>query len=38
MQALISEHPGLKWKALNVKNRLSGAGATETEEGEPDGR
>ena len=24
MQAIIREHPGLKWKALNVKKRLSG--------------
>jgi predicted nucleotidyltransferase component of viral defense system len=26
LQALISDHPGLKWKALNVKKRLTGAG------------
>ncbi len=24
MQAIIREHPGLKWKALNVKKRLGG--------------
>lgn len=31
LQAIIREHPGLKWKALNVKNRLGVA----TGEGEP---
>ena len=25
MQAIIGDHPGLKWKALNVKRRLGGA-------------
>ena len=25
MQAIIQDHPGLKWKALNVKKRLGGA-------------
>jgi hypothetical protein len=24
MQAIIRDHPGLKWKALNVKKRLGG--------------
>jgi predicted nucleotidyltransferase component of viral defense system len=38
LQALISSHPGLKWKALNMKKRLSGAGASEPEDGGPGGR
>jgi len=25
MRAIIQDHPGLKWKALNVKKRLGGA-------------
>jgi hypothetical protein len=27
MQALIRDHPGLKWKALNVRRRLGAPGA-----------
>jgi predicted nucleotidyltransferase component of viral defense system len=33
MQAIIRDHPGLKWKALNVKKHL---GATTGNEGSPD--
>ena len=29
MQRIIRDHPGLKWKALNVKKRLGGAGSDE---------
>ena len=25
MQAIVREHPGLRWKALNVKKRLGAA-------------
>jgi predicted nucleotidyltransferase component of viral defense system len=32
MQAIIREHPGLKWKALNVKKRLGTAAGDETTE------
>jgi len=29
MQAIIRDHPGLKWKALNVKKRIGAAGGDE---------
>ena len=32
MQAVIREHPGIKWKALNVKRRLGAAGDDEPTE------
>jgi len=38
LQALISSHPGLLWKALNVKKRLGVAAADGPEDGESDGR
>ena len=31
MQAIIQDHPGLKWKALNVKKRLGGAAVDDQE-------
>ncbi len=33
MQAIIRDHPGLKWKALNVKKRVAGGGVAP--DGEP---
>lgn len=32
MQAVIREHPGLQWKALDVKKRLGIAAGDETPE------
>jgi hypothetical protein len=32
MQAILGEHPGPKWKALNVKKRLGIAGGDEPTE------
>lgn len=37
MQALIGSHPGLQWKALNVRRILGGSGAAGTEDGKLDG-
>lgn len=31
MRAIIREHPGLKWKALNVKKRLGVAAGDDDE-------
>lgn len=32
MQAMLRDHPGLKWKALSVKKRLGAAGGDEPTE------